>query len=189
MTSNPCTDELTDSEYLHHMIPHHVVAINMSELLMKESNNPYMLNVCRDIIRKQRYEIWEMEIVNNSLGHPSRYPLFTSDKSVIDKNVTTMSYYSNSPQSTYAKCDPLYFKPNEHREHMLHTQITNRSYLEHMIPHHQIAIDMSIRLLLHTSNSYLLDFCRKLIIEQQGEIMYMRNLLDSTLNFESDLLT
>jgi hypothetical protein len=36
---------------------------------------------------------------------------------------------------------------------------------------------MSKRLLLHTNNSYLLEFCRKLILDQQAEIFYMNNLL------------
>ena len=40
-----------------------------------------------------------------------------------------------------------------------------------------VAIDMSRRLLLHTNNSYLLEFCRKLIVSQQSEILYMNNLL------------
>ena len=30
--ANPCTDKLTDKEYLEHMIPHHQVAIDMSHL-------------------------------------------------------------------------------------------------------------------------------------------------------------
>ena len=60
--------------------------------------------------------------------------------------------------------------------------ITDTSYLEHMIPHHQVAIDMSKRLLLHTNHSYLMDFCRKLIIDQQGEIFTMNNLLKNKYN-------
>mgnify|MGYP005652871991 FL=1 len=32
--SNPCTDKLTDIEYLVHMIPHHQVAIDMSNMLI-----------------------------------------------------------------------------------------------------------------------------------------------------------
>ena len=31
--ANPCTDQLTDLEYLEHMIPHHQVAIDMSKRL------------------------------------------------------------------------------------------------------------------------------------------------------------
>ena len=69
-------------------------------------------------------------------------------------------------------------------------KLTDLEYLEHMIPHHQVAIDMSKRLLLHTSNSYLIDFCRKLIYDQQYEIFYMNNLLNNTKygNYDSLLL-
>ena len=58
-------------------------------------------------------------------------------------------------------------------------KINDRSYLEHMIPHHQVAIDMSKRLLFYTNNSYLINFSRKLIIDQQGEILFMNQLLKS----------
>ena len=34
--SNPCTDKLTDLEYIIHMIPHHQVAIDMSNLLIQK---------------------------------------------------------------------------------------------------------------------------------------------------------
>ena len=57
-----------------------------------------------------------------------------------------------------------------------------------MIPHHQVAIDMSKRLLLHTNNSYLIDFCRKLIIDQQGEIFLMNDLLNNSYIHKSPLL-
>ena len=68
--------------------------------------------------------------------------------------------------------------------------LTDLQYLEHMIPHHQVAIDMSKRLLLYTNHSYLMDFCRKLIIDQQTEIYYMNNLLlnEYSYSFQSELL-
>ena len=53
--SNPCTDVLSDSEYLRHMIPHHQVAIDMSEMLLPISKNPDVLHLCRNIIRNQRF--------------------------------------------------------------------------------------------------------------------------------------
>ena len=56
--ANPCTDKLTDLEYLIHMIPHHQVAIDMSHLLIPVSKNPTIHHLCRDIIRKQEYEIF-----------------------------------------------------------------------------------------------------------------------------------
>ena len=67
MSSNPCTDKLTDLEYLEHMIPHHQVAIDMSDLLIPKTNNPTILHLCRDIIRKQEYEIWEMSMAKKRI--------------------------------------------------------------------------------------------------------------------------
>jgi len=68
-------------------------------------------------------------------------------------------------------------------------KLSDLEYLEHMIPHQQVAIDMSRRLLLHTNNSYLLEFCRNLIIDQQREILYMNNLLNKkNYLYKSELL-
>ena len=38
--------------------------------------------------------------------------------------------------------------------------LTDIQYLDHIIPNHQVAIDMSKRLLLHTNHTYLIEFCR-----------------------------
>ena len=38
--SNPCTDYLSDNEFLEHMIPHHQVAVDMSLMLQPISKNP-----------------------------------------------------------------------------------------------------------------------------------------------------
>ena len=173
LKSNPCIDKLTDLEYLEHMIPHHQVAIDMSVLLQKHTSSDVMLNLCREIIRIQSYEIFEM-----SKMKAYKDTLFTNDKWIKEKINTKLDTYN--PILSKAKegeCNPLFFKPNDHSQHMKGMKLTDRSYLEHMIPHHQVAIDMSRRLLLHTNNSYLLEFCRKLILEQQAEILYMNNLL------------
>ena len=182
---NPCTDNLTDIEYLKHMIPHHQVAIDMSNLLIRKTSNPVILNLCRDIIRKQSYEIWEMKIIKNNISDT----LVSSDSWMVDNITTKLDQYepvdSISPEGP---CNPLFFKPDEHSQHMKGMNITDRSYMEHMIPHHQVAIDMSKRLLLHTNHTYLLDFCRKLIIDQQSEIYTMNNLLKIRNYYKSGLL-
>jgi len=183
--SNPCTDDLTDIEYLEHMIPHHQVAIDMSNLLIPNTSNPIMLGLCRDIIRKQSYEIWEMKMMKNNISQP----IVSSNPWSIDNIPTKLDIYK-PVESRAAKgpCNPLFFKPNDHSQHMKGMDITDISYMEHMIPHHQVAVDMSKRLLLHTNHSYLLDFCRKLIIDQQTEIYEMNNLLKNTYTHKSELL-
>ena len=183
--SNPCTDSLTDIEYLEHMIPHHQVAIDMSNMLIPHTNNAELLHLCRNIIRKQGYEIWEMNFMKEGLAET----VFDNDPWTVDKGVTKLDVFEPvMSKSKDGSCNPLFFKPNDHSAHMKGMKITNKSYLEHMIPHHQVALDMSKRLLLHTNNSYLLDFCRKLIIDQQGEIFYMNSLLRNTYNNKSDIL-
>jgi uncharacterized protein (DUF305 family) len=183
--SNPCTDKLTDVEYLEHMIPHHQVAIDMSNLLTPIINNPIMLHLCRDIIRKQSYEIWEMSMMKEEISDT----IFTKDKWTVENVKTKLDRFNPIlSKSKDGSCNPLFFKPNDHAKHMEHMEINIKSYLEHMIPHHQVAIDMSKRLLLHTNHSYLMDFCRKLILDQQGEIYYMNNLLLNKYEHHSELL-
>ena len=183
--SNPCTDKLTDLDYLIHMVPHHQVAIDMSNLLIENTRAPILLDLCRQIIRSQSYEIWEMNHMKSYDGL-----LFTDDASSNDNDITNLdTFYPVLSKSKDGECNPLFFKPNDHSKHMEGMVITGQSFLEHMIPHHQVAINMSKRLLLYTNNSYLLEFCKNLIINQQGEIFLMNNLLrNKGYLYESDIL-
>jgi uncharacterized protein (DUF305 family) len=183
--SNPCTDPLTDLEYIEHMIPHHQVAVDMSELLIPNTNDPLILHLCRNIIKKQKYEIWEMTHMKRQL----KDRVFHNSKGTIDFLESKLDKYEPIlSKSKDGDCNPLFFKPNDHMAHMSGVKITRNSYLEHMIPHHQVAVDMSERLLMYTNNSYLMDFCRKLIIDQQGEIYLMNNMLMNKYNYKSELL-
>ena len=172
---NPCTDFLSDTEFLEHMIPHHQVAVDMSLLLQPISKNPIMQELFRKIIWQQNYEI---EVMKEMIG---KLPCPTG-AGKIQKNYekTKLSYYF--PLKTKAKngeCNPLFFKPNDHAKHMEHMEKTDKSYLEHMIPHHQVAVDMCYRLLKHTKNDFLIALCYDIIREQEFEILKMNELLES----------
>ena len=196
--ANPCTDVLTDIEYLEHMIPHHQVAIDMShQLLATRVTSPTILHLCRNIIRKQQYEIWEMTGMKRRL--PStvfRPPVRARAQALGDRSragcgesgSVTLTYSLPCPTRVTGACDPLFFDPDAHHKHMQHASLTVEKFLDHMIPHHQVAVNMSRRLLLHTNNSYLMDFCRRLIVDQQYEIRMMRDLLQNTATFASSLL-
>lgn len=144
----------------------------MTRLLQAtKMKNPTILHLCRNIIRKQNYEIWEMTMMKQQ---PSS-SVFRKEAGVLEKATTKIDVYNPFVGNVY--CNPLFFDPDAHHKQMQHHAITIKSYLEHMIPHHQVAIDMSKRLLLHTNRSYLMDLCRKLIIDQQYEISVMKDLL------------
>ena len=57
MNQNPCTDILSDEDYLKHMIPHHQVAVDMSKKLLKNTTNDFMIELSYRIIRSQQEEV------------------------------------------------------------------------------------------------------------------------------------
>ena len=188
---NPCTDYLTDMEYLKHMIPHHVVAIDMSKELIKTSRNPIMLALARNIIRHQSYEVWEMKRMMANLEPDNMFSsenLFNSK----EKQIKSKFNYYEPKKSRHIgdSCDPLFFDPDAHMKHMSHMPVTDIAFLEHMIPHHQVAVDMSQRLLLHSKNSYTRQLCFDIITEQESEILLMNQMLEYTdrWNYISDLV-
>jgi uncharacterized protein (DUF305 family) len=142
-------NKLSDSDYINHMIPHHQLAVDMSEQIIPYTKSDIILELSRDIIRKQKYEIWEMA---NMSGYTKEY-MFTN-KPVTNKMIMNVT-----------------------------------QYLQHMIPHHQVAIDMSTRLLLYTKNPYLISLAYKIIVDQKKEILKMTGLLHKDIIlFESVLL-
>ena len=152
-------DKLTDLEYIEHMIPHHQMAVDMSERIISNTKNPSILILSRDIIRSQKYEIWEM----NSMK-----------KMFIDNNNPDSTIIHNSSHNSHST---------------MKSNITEIEYLQNMIPHHQNAIDMSNKLLLYTNSTYLIAMAHKLIIQQNTEILLMTGLLDEkNFKIESKLL-
>jgi len=141
---------LTDSEYIDHMIPHHQVAIDVSKQIMPYTKLIPIIAICRNIIRSQEYEIWEMK--NMKIGN---------DNLNNDNKLHNMDY---------------------------NNIITEIDFLKHMIPHHQVAIDMSIKLLLYTINPYMISLAKNVIIQQRFEIIRMNDILNSEYKFFESLL-
>lgn len=67
---NPCFDYLSDIEYLEHMIPHHQMAVDMSNLLLGCSKDPNMIILARNI---KWFQI-------NEINYISRYSLFLKNR-------------------------------------------------------------------------------------------------------------
>lgn len=189
---NPCKDYLSDNEYLEHMIPHHQVAIDMSRELLKITKNPVMIDFCRKIIWQQEYEIQMMSSVMNKLPYQfERNKLKNYQKDLINySNKTKLHfYYPKLSKSLDYHCDPNFFEPDAHHKHMKGMKLNDKSYLEHMIPHHQVAVDMSNRLLKYTKNIHMIDLATTLIREQQFEILKMNEMLKNmkSWNYQSKL--
>jgi len=97
--------------------------------------------------------------------------------------------YPNKVNISDTYCDPHFFDPKKHMEHMEHMKLTDKMYIEHMIPHHQVAVDMSKKLLKHTQSDFMIQLAYRIIRSQQDEIILLNDLLSKkNYVYESNLV-
>ena len=183
-----CNKKLTDREYINHMISHHEVAVYMSEAQLHHTKNPIIFDILRNIIRLQNYEINLMK--DSTLFNNTNF----EDDDMSNKYIKMDNSYRyvqgdftkpNTPGLSDTFCDPGFFNMTHHKN--LHN-MTDMMYIQHMIPHHQVAVDMSKKILKTTHNDLIIDLAFKIIHNQQSEIAKLYHLSNSNYMFESDIL-
>jgi uncharacterized protein (DUF305 family) len=172
--NSPCSDKITNNEYLLHMIPHHQVAIDMSVILQKITQNPKMHQILRNIIWTQQYEIDMMKNMLHSLPNDMSDNTMKMNK----KYITTVASFTKPTKinMTNAYCDPDFFDPKAHMKKMKDMKLNDKMYIAHMIPHHQVAIDMSKKLLKNTNNDFMIFLCYRIIRSQEEEVIMLSDL-------------
>ena len=183
---NICNSNLTDKEYLEHMIPHHQVAVDISIMLQKKSKSVKMQDILRKLIWIQNYEITMMKDMLNTL--PDNISADINNTTYI-KTVSDF-IEPNKLGLTNTYCDPHFFDPEKHMKHM---KLDDIVYIEHMIPHHQVAVDMSKMLIKNTKSDIMLFLAYRIIKSQQDEIIMLNDYLKSLKNnkdfvYHSELL-
>jgi len=186
---NPCNQTLTDDAYIHHMIQHHEVAVYMSEIQLHNTKNPVIMDIVRNIIRLQKYEIAIMK--DSNIVDTSNSSL---NDEMSDTNIKMDALYRytvgdftkpNTPHLSNTYCDPSFFYMSHDKSNH---RMTDTMYIEHMIPHHQVAVDMSKKILQTTHNDFIIDLAYKIIHSQQLEITNLYYLLKSKNMFQSNSL-
>ena len=66
--------------------------------------------------------------------------------------------------------------------------MTDAMYIQHMIPHHQVAVDMSKKILKTTNDDFIIYLAHRIIRSQQLEIYELTNITKSNYTFNSILL-
>ena len=186
--NNICSDNLTDLQYLQHMIPHHQVAVDISIMLQKKTNSPVMHDIIRKLIWIQKYEI---SLMKEMLEKLPINDIRNSSKLMNKNYMSTISDFTkpNKLGLTNTYCDPHFFDPKAHMKHITHMKLNDKMYIEHMIPHHQVAVDMSKVLLKNTKNNFMIYLAYRIIQSQQEEIILLNDLLrKENINFKSKLL-
>ena len=186
--SNICRGYLTDKEYLEHMIPHHQVAVDISILLQKKTKNPEMQEILRKVIWVQNYEIQLMRDMVRGLPEND---MSTSEIDMVRNYTITIGDLTrpNKIGLTKTYCDPHFFDPKKHMEHMKHMKLDDKMYIKHMIPHHQVAIDMSKVLLKNTKNDFMIYLANRIIRSQNAEIISLNAMLSKNrYSYQSKLM-
>lgn len=189
--NDPCSDKLTDLEYLEHMIPHHQVAIDISYMLQKQTKWPVMKEILRKLIWTQEYEVILMKEMLTKLPRND----MSVNANMNTNYISTVNDFTkpNELGITKTYCDPHFFNPEEHMKHLQHMKLGDKMYIEHMIPHHQVAVDMSKKLLKNTRNDFMIYLAYRIIRSQQAEIIYLNDILKNLksgnkYSYESNLI-
>ena len=184
--SDPCQDKLADIDYLLHMIPHHKVAVDISYLLQKTSKSVVVQDILRKLIWTQNYEITLMNDVLATFPEIN----VSADDIMNKKYIDMISDFipPNKLGLTNTYCDPHFFNPEEHMKHLEGMNLDEKMYLQHMIPHHQVAVDMSKKLLKHTTNDFMIYLAYRIIRSQQEEIIMLNDLLNEKNTFYKSTL-
>lgn len=183
LMGNPCGKYITDLEFLRHMIPHHQVAIDMSKKVLKYTTDPNIVYLARNIIFKQTDEIVFMEnlLMSNipNLSSKDKYMFIE-----IPNQFTV--YYPKQSRAAKPTCTMHHFDPNlihnyNNNNHNNHNKIlTDKQYMKHMIPHHDVAITMAERVIKYSTNPSMIDFAYGVIKNQRYEIWLMRQYIDKS---------
>ena len=133
-----------------------------------------MQKILRELIWTQNYEILLMkDLLNNNVLNVTR------ENKINQKYKPTITDFEkpNYLEISNTYCDPHFFDPEKHMEHLKHMKLTDEMYIKHMIPHHQVAVDMSKVLLKNTKNDFMIYLAYRIIRSQQKEILLLNDLL------------
>ena len=150
------------------------MAIDISIQHIKNTNSDIIMKILRKLIWTQKYEI---VIMKEELSHKTEnVSKITSNNPFIP--TISSSIYPNILGITDTYCDPVFFNSNMQKHHNKYNIIkTDKEYINHMIPHHQVAIDMCKILLKHTKSDFLIYLAYRMIREQEAEIILLHDML------------
>jgi uncharacterized protein (DUF305 family) len=161
----------SDNAFLEHMIAHHQVGVDMAKGLISNSMNTVILEYLRDLIRQQQYEITVMGSVHRR-GLPQQFSIKPAEKLF---EPSEYQFYGIVGSGT--TCDANMFMPGSMGYHQTQVSAMEREFLQHMIAHHQVAVDISRVMITKTNNQHIMALCYDIIRSQEHEISKMRDLL------------
>jgi uncharacterized protein (DUF305 family) len=147
--------EMNESMFAEMMIPHHQQAVDMSDLALKKSTNPKILDLAQRIKSAQSSEIIQMQ---SWLGGEEANSMMTDHSGHSMGGMLTKEEFSKLESSSGVTFDTL--------------------FLEGMIVHHEGAIDMA-QMIKDTTTQEVNTFGLNVVEVQSEEIREMKEILES----------
>ena len=156
-------DKPFDLQFIDQMIIHHQGAIMSAEHMIAGSERPELRQLSENIQTSQAEQIEQMRTWREE-WYPDAAPTFEMDP-------TQMQEMMGDNQMQEMMGD------NQMQE-MMGTDETDVMFLRMMIPHHQLAIDMSEQALNNAEHPELKELAQQIIDEQSAEIELMEGYLE-----------
>lgn len=102
MQHHLCHGKLTDKQFLEHMIPHHQMAIDTANQILKYTTDPAIVELARNIIWAQEYEIWYMNFLLRGKSYTSTLMKDNPELNIIHKSPLSQ-YYPDTTQDHKTK--------------------------------------------------------------------------------------
>jgi uncharacterized protein (DUF305 family) len=153
-----------DLQFIDQMIIHHQGAIMSAEHIIADSERPELRQLSENIQQSQAEQIEQMRTWREE-WYPDAGPTFEMDP-------TQMSEMMGNNQMNGMMGE-------EHTQEMMHDEGTDAMFLRMMIPHHQLAIDMSEQALDKAEHPELKELAQQIIDEQSAEIELMKGYLET----------
>ena len=191
------TDKLCD--FLKEMSIHHDIATIMAKDVYRNSQNPFIMTLARNIIYDQQNEIAYMRTFQDV-----KYK--TGNDSLKDKN-SVGRFYSDDVKAIWAKDVCGHYNGTYRplvRDHGFHESMrrmdklyltgldkisvykSDKLFVHDMMYHHQLAVEMAENLQKHTPNSDIQFLLRQIIWTQSRDIWLMDLYFQSGMNQASD---
>jgi uncharacterized protein (DUF305 family) len=152
-----------DLQFIDQMIMHHEGAIMSSEHMISDSKRPELRKLAEDIQRSQSEQVKQMQAMRKDWYPDAERTFGMMDPSQMDEMMGDGMMEQMMGGSM--------------RE-MMGADATDEMFLEMMIPHHQMAVDMSEKALTEAEHPELDDLARKIEDEQSAQIELMKGYLD-----------
>ncbi len=156
-------EEPFDLQFIDQMIMHHQGAIMSSRHMIADSERPELRQLAENIQKSQSEQIEQMQEWRGQ-------------------------WYGDAGR-TFGMMDPTQMEEMMGEglmEEMMGGDMTDTMFLRMMIPHHQIAIDMSEQALERAEHPELKELAQKIIDEQSTEIKQMQGYLEEIDSTNSD---